>query len=61
VNRCGWFGEGRGQCLFTEGHEGHHTCEEDGRLLELAKTGLAAVIERQRQLDAHGSDEVISK
>lgn len=50
--RCGWFGEGRGQCLLCETHRGDHTCEEDGRLLRVAQTGLAAVAERQRQLDA---------
>ena len=33
VSRCGWFGEGRGQCLFRAGHKGHHTCEQDGRLV----------------------------
>lgn len=51
--RCGWFGEGRGQCLLQEGHETHpqtrhHTCEQDGRLLDVTRTGLAAVAEAQR-------------
>lgn len=32
-SRCGWFGEGRGQCLLKAEHKGIHTCEEDGRLL----------------------------
>jgi len=36
--RCGWFGEGRGQCLLPEGHRAkEHTCEEDGRLLRSAR------------------------
>lgn len=48
---CCWFGEGRGQCLLRDGHKGDHTCEEDGRLLRVAQTGLAAAAERQRQLD----------
>lgn len=30
---CGWYGDGRGACLKPKGHSGHHTCEEDGRLL----------------------------
>lgn len=61
--RCGWFGEGRGQCLFGEGHKGHHTCQEDGRLLlparikianlesqlAIAMTGLGAVVEAERR------------
>lgn len=52
--RCGWFGEGRGQCLLNEGHESHlqtrhHTCSQDGRLLDVALTGLAAVREAQRR------------
>lgn len=43
--RCGWFGEGRGQCLLNDGHEHHqqtkhHVCEEDGRLLARARIGL---------------------
>lgn len=37
--RCGWFGEGRGQCLLPDGHQQiEHSCEHDGRLLaELRK------------------------
>lgn len=47
--RCGWFGEGRGQCLFSDGHKGHHTCEQDGWLLERATLGLQAVREAERR------------
>lgn len=54
ARRCGWFGEGRGQCLLNEGHETHiqtrhHVCEQDGRLLDVALTGLAAVREAERR------------
>lgn len=54
ARRCGWFGEGRGQCLLEEGHETHiqtrhHVCEQDGRLLDVALTGLAAVHEAERR------------
>jgi len=48
--RCGWFGEGRGQCLLWEGHkETDHTCEQDGRQLRIALTGLAAVREMEQR------------
>lgn len=54
ARRCGWFGEGRGHCLLDERHETHiqtrhHVCEQDGRLLDVALTGLAAVREAQRR------------
>jgi hypothetical protein len=52
--RCGWFGEGRGQCLLPEGHvlkptSRHHVCEQDGRQIEILMTGLAAVHEAERR------------
>ena len=55
--RCGWFGEGRGQCLLTEGHKGHHTCEEDGRQLAKAELGLAAVLEAERRAERRTAHE----
>lgn len=51
MKRCGWFGEGRGQCLLSEGHPSKdHTCEEDGRNYRVLMTGLAAVHERERRI-----------
>jgi hypothetical protein len=54
--RCNFFGEGRGQCLKPAYHilavqkqQRYHTCEEDGRLLDVALTGLAAVREAERR------------
>jgi hypothetical protein len=36
--RCGFFGEGRGQCMLHEGHRAiYHTCQQDGRLLACAR------------------------
>lgn len=56
--RCNFFGEGRGQCLKPAYHilavqkqQRYHTCEEDGRLLDVALTGLAAVREAERRRD----------
>lgn len=62
ARRCGWFGEGRGQCLLDEGHEAHlqtrhHTCEQDGRMLDVALTGLAAVREAERRSEKANEEQ----
>jgi len=61
--RCSFFGEGRGQCLKPAYHvlsvqpqHRHHTCEEDGRLLEVAKTGLAAARQQWREYEQRTSE-----
>jgi hypothetical protein len=51
----------RASGLLREGHKGEHTCEEDGRQLKVALTGLAAVRERQRQLDASAVAEAATR
>lgn len=46
--RCGWFGEGRGQCLLRKDHSSiYHTCEQDGRLLACAQAERDALRERR--------------